>query len=83
MPRRTPITDFLFRLEVDSDFVNRVLNPDPGLRDAALVEFLPDDADTRAAIVSGIEDGDFRELQRRVLAEHTDTVKIIPRGWVR
>jgi hypothetical protein len=85
MPRTTPITDFLFRLEVDSDFVNRVIDPEQ--RDDALVEFELDD-DSRAAIVSAIESmesKDFSDLQSRVLAEHPDsnTVHIIPRGWVR
>jgi hypothetical protein len=85
MARTTPITDFLFRLEVDSDFVNKVV--DPNQRDDALLEFGLDE-DARNAIVSaieGIETKDFSDLQSRVLAEHpdSDTVHIIPRAWVR
>lgn len=75
MPRNTPITDFLYRLEVDSDFVNRVL--DEERREAAFDEFGLDDA-ARAAIV----DKDFKTLQALVDAEHPDKVHIIPRGWV-
>jgi hypothetical protein len=47
MPRTTPIKDFLFRLQVDSDFANRVL--DPQQRADALQEYGLDDA-TRNAI---------------------------------
>jgi hypothetical protein len=80
--RPTPLKDFLFRLEVDSDFVNRVL--DPGQRVDALAEFELD-GDARAAIESAIESADFRQLQSLVQAEDTDTetVHILPRGWVR
>jgi hypothetical protein len=75
MPRNTPITDFLYRLEVDSDFVNRVL--DEERREAAFDEYGLDDS-TRAAIV----DKDFKTLQALVDVEHPDKVHIIPRGWV-
>jgi hypothetical protein len=87
MPRQTPITDFLFRLEVDSDFVNRVFGPsfsteppsdlDVERRDAAFEEYgLPPAA--RTAIV----EKDFATLQRLVDLEHPDPVHILPRGWV-
>jgi hypothetical protein len=72
--RTTPITDFLFRLEVDSAFVNKFLdNPE-----AAFEEYGLDD-DARGAISRG----DWKALQGRVDEEHPDKVHIIPRGWVR
>jgi hypothetical protein len=49
MPRLTRIKDFLLRLEVDSDFMNRVA--DPERQDAAFDEYGLDDV-TRAAIVN-------------------------------
>lgn len=72
--RATPITDFLFRLDVDSGFVNTFLD-EPH---RAFDEYGLDDG-ARAAI-SG---GDWATLQELVDAEHPDKVHIIPRGWVR
>ena len=91
MPRLTPIKDFLFRLQVDSDFVNRVYGasfstePEPpedlvAQRDAAFEEYeLPQEA--RDAIVNN----DFAALQFQVEQEDTGshTVHILPKAWVR
>lgn len=72
--RTTPITDFLFRLEVDSAFVNKFLdNPEEAFEEYGL------DDDARGAISRG----DWKELQGRVDVEHPDKVHIIPRGWVK
>jgi hypothetical protein len=72
--RATPITDFLFRLEVDSAFVNLFLD-DP---ESAFDEYGLDEGAREA--ISG---GDWKALQERVDAEHPDRVHIIPRGWVK
>jgi hypothetical protein len=72
--RATPITDFLFRLEADSGFVNTFLdNPKDAFDEYGL------DEGVRAAILGG----DWTTLQELVDAEHPDKVHIIPRGWVR
>jgi hypothetical protein len=90
MPRKTPIKDFLFRLQVDPDFVNRVFGasfstePEPpedlvALREAAFDEYeLPQSA--RDAIVGK----DFATLEQRVQEEDTDahTTHILPKAWV-
>jgi hypothetical protein len=72
--RATPITDFLFRLEVDSAFVNTFIdNPDDAFDEYGL------DDGARLAISAG----DWKALQELVDAEHPDRVHIIPRGWVK
>ena len=72
--RSTPITDFLFRLEVDPSFVEKLLD-EP---EAAFNEYsLPDEA------VKAITDRNWPDLQDLVDAEHPDKVHIVPRGWVR
>jgi hypothetical protein len=72
--RNTPITDFLFRLEVDPSFVVKLLDEPEG----AFGEYdLPDEA------VKAITDRNWPDLQELVDAEHPDRVHIIPRGWVR
>jgi hypothetical protein len=87
MPRKTPIKDFLFRLQVDSDFVIRVFGasftepPEDAVaqRDAAFNEYeLPQRA--RDAIVGK----DFATLEQLVQEEDTDahTVHILPKAWV-
>jgi hypothetical protein len=80
MSRTTPVTDFLVRLEVDSDFAKRVLDEDVQLRNAALAEYELDEEGIRTAIGSA----DFSELQARVLREHpdSDTPRILPKLWV-
>lgn len=72
--RNTPITDFLYRLEVDPAFVEKFLD-DPH---AAAEEFggMPEDA------VAALVNKDLATLQDLVDAEHPDRVIIIPRGWV-
>lgn len=72
--RATPITDFLFRLDVDSGFVNKFLDePREAFDEYGL------DEGAQAAILGG----DWTTLQELVDAEHPDKVHIIPRGWVR
>jgi hypothetical protein len=77
MARLTPIKDFLFRMEVDPDFVKRVLDPEQ--RDDAFEEYELSEA-ARDAIVNK----NFAALQSLVEQEDTGshTVHVLPRGWV-
>lgn len=58
MPRLTPIKDFLMRLQVDSDFVKTILDPDPQKQADAFGEYGLD-VDTRNAIVGPTPIKDF------------------------
>jgi hypothetical protein len=70
----TPITDFLYRLEVDPGLVNQFFdNADGALAGSGMSE------EARQAL----KDGDLQTLQRLVDQEHPDPVKLLIRGWIR
>lgn len=70
----TPITDFLFRLEVDTDLVKTFLDaPDDALRDSGMSD--------RA--MEAMKSGDLQTLQDLVDEEHPDPVRLMIRGWVK
>lgn len=73
-PRATPITDFLYRMEVDSKFVEDFLD-DPA---ATAEAFGGMSEEAVAALVSK----DLAALQALVDQEHPDRIILIPRGWV-
>jgi hypothetical protein len=70
----TPITDFLFRLEVDPELVKKFLD-EP---DAAMSGFGMSDEAMEAMVR-----GDLQTLQALVDEEHPDPVRLLIRGWVK
>ena len=70
----TPITDFLFRLEVDPELVKQFLDaPDDAIRGSGMSE------EAMEAMIKG----DLPTLQTLVDAEHPDPVRLLIRGWVK
>jgi hypothetical protein len=74
MPSPTPITDFLFRLEVDPELVKQFLDdPDEALEESGIG---PEAA-------QALKDGDLNKLQEFVDQEHPDPVRLLIRAWIR
>ena len=70
----TPITDFLFRLEVDPELVKWfVEDPDAAVEGAGL----PDEA------AEALKRRDLLMLQGLVDAEHAGQVQLLIRGWIK
>jgi hypothetical protein len=70
----TPITDFLFRLEVDPELVKAFLDdPVEALKDTGI----PSEA------AEALRQGNLPRLQEFVDAEHPDEVSLLIRGWIK
>jgi hypothetical protein len=74
MPSPTPITDFLYRLEVDPELVKLFLDdPDEALENTGV----------GAEAAEALKEGNLQKLQELVDQEHPDPVRLLIRAWIR